>query len=247
MRPSPQAGSWWPAPRPTSPRGWSTPGDAIALRRRAAALCQPWWRQLEAALERFEVEVRDQRALDAGASTGGFTDCLLQRGVASVVAVDVGRGQLHERLRRDHRVTSIERTNIRTLTVAEVGRPVRPDRGRPVVHLVAHGGAGAGGRSGRTEGEPRGLVKPQFEAGRAEATKGRGVIRDPDIWRRALEGVASAFEAAGAAIMGAMTSPLTGADGNVEFLLHLHAHTPDRPAAVVDLGAVAAGATQRGS
>jgi 23S rRNA (cytidine1920-2'-O)/16S rRNA (cytidine1409-2'-O)-methyltransferase len=85
------------------------------------------------------------------------------------------------------------------------------------------------------------LVKPQFEAGREEASKGRGVIRDPEVWLRALEGVNAAMEAAGAAMIDAMVSPLTGADGNVEFLVHLRAHTSLRPP--VDLAAVVAPAT----
>jgi 23S rRNA (cytidine1920-2'-O)/16S rRNA (cytidine1409-2'-O)-methyltransferase len=175
--------------------------------------------KLDAALTAFAVPVRGARALDAGASTGGFTDCLLQRGARAVTAVDVGYGQLHERLRADERVEVRERTNLRDLRPGDLGEPfdvavadlsfislrlVVPallGLVRPGAHLVL-------------------LVKPQFEAGRADASRGRGVIRDPAVWRRAVDGVVAALTAGGAAIMGAMVSPLRGADGNVEFLLH---------------------------
>ena len=183
--------------------------------------------KLEAALGRFEVAVTGRRAYDLGASTGGFTDCLLQRGAGSVVAVDVGYGQLHERLRRDARVEVHERVNV---------RDVRPgDLGAPADLLVADlsfislrtvlGGALALGQPGA---DLVALVKPQFEAGRQEAARGKGVITDPAVWRRVLEEVAAALDGLGAAIMGAMASPLTGADGNVEFLLHARS-APARP------------------
>jgi 23S rRNA (cytidine1920-2'-O)/16S rRNA (cytidine1409-2'-O)-methyltransferase len=192
--------------------------------------------KLDAALARFLIDVRGRRAFDLGASTGGFTDCLLQRGAASVVAVDVGYGQLHERLRHDPRVEVHERTNIRDLAPGDLGpaaslvvadlsfislRTVLP----AVVPLV----------------EPSAdlvlLVKPQFEAGRDEAARGRGVITDPSIWRRVLGEVAAALAVQRAAMMGAMPSPLTGADGNVEFLLHARAApatSSDEPDALLD-------------
>jgi len=175
--------------------------------------------KLDAALDRFGVTVTGRRVYDIGASTGGFTDCALQRGAASVVAVDVGYGQLHERLRTDPRVEVHERTNARDLRPGALGeiadvlvadlsfislRTVLP----VLVPLVAAGG------------EMVLLVKPQFEAGRREASRGKGVISDPAIWRRVLEEVAAALEDLGAAIMGVMASPLSGADGNVEFLVH---------------------------
>ncbi len=181
--------------------------------------------KLLAALTRFGIEVRGRRALDAGASTGGFTDCLLQAGASSVVAVDVGRGQLHERLRADPRVISREQLDIRDVTLASVGGVpfdlVTADLSfisvvRAVPVLV--------GEVAAPEAPVVILVKPQFEAGRAEASRGRGVIRDPAVHRRTLGEVASALRASGAAIMGAMPSPITGSAGNVEFLLY--AHTP---------------------
>jgi 23S rRNA (cytidine1920-2'-O)/16S rRNA (cytidine1409-2'-O)-methyltransferase len=186
--------------------------------------------KLEAALMRFGVDVAGRRALDAGASTGGFTDCLLQAGADTVFAVDVGRGQLHARLRDDARVVSHERTDIREVSLATVGGiPVEVvtadlsfisvSRAIPVlVGPVAASGAALVV-----------LVKPQFEAGRAEASKGRGIIRDPEVHRRVLGQVAGTLAAAGADIMGAMPSPITGAAGNIEFLLH--ARTPVTPVA----------------
>src|SRR5436853_5441318 len=99
------------------------PADAVVLQQRARFVSRGG-EKLDAALEAFAIDVAGMRALDAGASTGGFTDCLLQRGAAQVVAVDVGYGQLHERLRRDRRVRNVERTNIRTLVASEIGGPV---------------------------------------------------------------------------------------------------------------------------
>ena len=175
--------------------------------------------KLDAALDQFGIDVRGRRCLDAGASTGGFTDCLLQRGASVVVAVDVGYGQLHERLRHDDRVDLRERTNVRDLDASAIDgavdlvvadlsfislRTVAPA-------LLACAAPGA---------DLVVLVKPQFEAGRSEASKGRGVIRDPIVHERVLDEVATALAGLGAAIIGTMQSPITGADGNVEFLLH---------------------------
>ncbi len=176
--------------------------------------------KLDAALAHFAVDVKGAVALDAGASTGGFTDCLLQRGAAAVVAVDVGRGQLHERLRGDPRVRSLEQTNIRTATLADLGgepfRVVVADLSFISLRLVASRLIGCTA----PDGDLVVLVKPQFEAGRREAARGRGVIRDPGIWAMTLREVISAHDAAGATMMGVMVSPLRGADGNVEFLVH---------------------------
>jgi 23S rRNA (cytidine1920-2'-O)/16S rRNA (cytidine1409-2'-O)-methyltransferase len=178
--------------------------------------------KLEAALEHFDVAVAGTRALDAGASTGGFTDCLLQRGAVEVTAVDVGYGQLHERLRSDARVRVIERTNIRHVTPADVGGPfplVVADLSFISLRTVLPALAGLA----EHEGDLVLLVKPQFEAGRAEASRGRGVVTDPTVWRRVLGEVRDAIAAQPAAMMDAMVSPLHGADGNVEFLVHARA------------------------
>ncbi|MHB8594315.1 MAG: TlyA family RNA methyltransferase [Acidimicrobiales bacterium] len=180
--------------------------------------------KLEAALERFAVEVTGMRVLDAGASTGGFTDCLLQRGAAHVVAVDVGYGQLHPSLRADARVTVFERTNIRHLRAADAGgefEAVVADLSFISLATVAPVLVGELAAPGA---EVVVLVKPQFEAGRVEVSRGRGVVRDAGTRRAALEQAASALEAAGATIMGAMASPVLGPAGNVEYLVHAVAH-----------------------
>lgn len=178
--------------------------------------------KLDHALSRFEVAVFGCLAIDAGASTGGFTDCLLQRGAAEVVAVDVGHGQLHERLRTDPRVHVLDRTNVRHLAASDLpsSRPaglIAADLSFISLGVVA--------RALVSLAAPHGdlvlLVKPQFEAGRAAADKGRGVISDPALWRGAVVSVRDAFAIEGAAMLSIVTSPLLGAQGNVEFLVHL--------------------------
>ena len=206
----------------------------------AVVLCGPGPRfvsrggdKLDAALVRFGLEVGGARALDAGASTGGFTDCLLQRGAAEVYAVDVGHGQLDASLRADDRVIVLERTNVRTLTPElpdrrppTSGRPARrlapgrPGHGRPLVHLGRAGGPGAGRPGGATPRRRGGAGQAPVRGRSGRGVPGRGVVRDPATWHRTLARAASALAAAGAAIMGAMPSPLTGPAGNVEFLLH---------------------------
>ena len=181
--------------------------------------------KLAAALDRFEVDCNGRRIIDAGSSTGGFTDCVLTRGAATVVAIDVGRNQLHERLRTDARVVVYEQTNIRHVQPGDVGGVadvVVADLSFISLRTVAEALVGLV----RCSGDLVVLVKPQFEAGKAEADKGRGIIRDPVIWRRTLGEVCEALMVHGAAIMGAMASPITGVDGNVEFLLHAR-QTPD--------------------
>ena len=199
--------------------------------------------KLAGALDRFDVSVAGVRALDAGASTGGFTDCLLQWGAARVVAVDVGYGQLHERIRADPRVEVHERLNVRDLAPGDLGEPfdlVVADLSfislRTVLpSLISVAAPGA---------DLVTLVKPQFEAGKTEASRGRGVIRDPEVWQRVLDDVACAARDLGAAIMGAMVSPITGTEGNVEFLLHART-APVADVSPPDLAAVVAQATVR--
>ncbi len=175
--------------------------------------------KLAAALDHFDIDLAGARVLDAGSSTGGFTDCALQAGAASVVAVDVGRGQLHQRLVGDPRIEVHERTNVRHLRPGDIGEPADVvvadlsfiSLGAVVEPLLALARPGAA---------LLWLVKPQFEAGRREATEAKGIITDPEVWRRVLGSVCSALTDRGAAIMGLVTSPLRGADGNVEFLLY---------------------------
>jgi 23S rRNA (cytidine1920-2'-O)/16S rRNA (cytidine1409-2'-O)-methyltransferase len=175
--------------------------------------------KLDHALDVFGIDVTGMRALDAGASTGGFTDCLLQRGAAHVVAVDVGHGQLHERLVADRRVTSIERTNIRTVDVEAIGGLVDlvvADLSFISLRLVIEPLVGV-----CQPGAPMVmLVKPQFEAGRAEVSRGRGVISDPEVHRRVGLEVEQALIDAGCRVAGWTDSPISGADGNRELLVH---------------------------
>jgi 23S rRNA (cytidine1920-2'-O)/16S rRNA (cytidine1409-2'-O)-methyltransferase len=193
-----------------------SPAEPVELRGPKPRFVSRGGEKLEAALRSFDVDVADKRALDAGASTGGFTDCLLQRGAAHVTALDVGHGQLHERLRADERVTVVERTNIRGYQPGEQFEIVTADLSFISLRTVAPDLL----RLAQPHADLVVLIKPQFEAGRAEAAKGRGVITDSEVWRRAVNGVVSALGDAGAAMMGAMVSPIKGADGNVEFLAH---------------------------
>jgi 23S rRNA (cytidine1920-2'-O)/16S rRNA (cytidine1409-2'-O)-methyltransferase len=215
------------------------PGQVLAVEGPGPRFVGRGGEKLAGALARFDVAVEGRRALDAGASTGGFTDCLLQAGASEVVAVDVGRNQLHERLRSDDRVVARERTDVRDL------EPPPDGNGFPLVvadlsFISLRTVAGALLGQAAPGADLVVLVKPQFEVGREAASKGRGVITDPSLWRGALEAVMGAFDQGGAAIMDLMVSPLHGADGNVEFLLHLRmGGTPTAPAAALVDAAIA--------
>lgn len=175
--------------------------------------------KLAAAVEAFDLDFSGARVLDAGSSTGGFTDCTLQAGATEVVAVDVGHGLIHERLRRDPRVTLKERQNIRLLdpTTLDPFDAVVSDLSfislTAVMDVLV--------RCCAPSGWLVLLVKPQFESERDEVTRGRGVITDPELWRSALARVVVSAEAHGAVVGGLVPSPIRGADGNVEFLLYL--------------------------
>jgi 23S rRNA (cytidine1920-2'-O)/16S rRNA (cytidine1409-2'-O)-methyltransferase len=202
------------------------PDEPIVLQGPPPPFVSRGGQKLDAALTRFAVAPKDRRALDAGASTGGFTDCLLQRGAAHVYAVDVGHGQLDQRLRLDQRVTVLERANVRVLT-PEILRQADPafepcsliTADLSFISLVTVVPILCG-PIGLPTADLVLLVKPQFEAGRAVVAKGKGVVRDPEVWRSTLERVTSALADAGTGIMGVMVSPLTGPAGNVEFLVH---------------------------
>jgi 23S rRNA (cytidine1920-2'-O)/16S rRNA (cytidine1409-2'-O)-methyltransferase len=186
--------------------------------------------KLADALARLEIDVSGRRALDAGSSTGGFTDCLLKRGAAHVWAVDVGRAQLHERLSNDHRVTVRERTDVRSLGLdALSGEPVEVVVADLSFISLRHAVPVLAGPLATPGADLVLLVKPQFEAGRQVVSRGRGVVRDPAVWREALSRVASSLAEAGAAIIGAVPSSVTGARGNVEFFLHARAHSALTP------------------
>ncbi len=178
--------------------------------------------KLAHALDTFGIDPTGVTALDIGASTGGFTDVLLRRGAARVVALDVGHGQLDWRLRNDPRVVVLERLNARALTPEQLPAgarvfplvtidvsfislryilPVLPPLLRPEADVIA-------------------LVKPQFEAGRAEVRKG-GIVRDPAVHARVIDEVGAAADALGLKRAGLADSPIAGMEGNREFLLHL--------------------------
>ena len=173
--------------------------------------------KLDHALSAFDVEVRDLIAADFGASTGGFTDCLLQRGAARVYAIDVGYGQLASRLRADPRVAVIERTNVRHLeSLPERVDLVTIDVSFIGLSLVLPAARNLLNDSGRIIA----LVKPQFEAGRAEVGRG-GVVRDSQAHRRVLENLFVTATEHGLGINGLTASPLRGPAGNIEFLAAL--------------------------
>ena len=206
--------------------------------------------KLDAALGRFGITVAGRVALDAGASTGGFTDCLLQRGAARVVAVDVGHGQLHERLRADPRVESHERLNVRHLDARRLGGPF-PLVVADLSFISLRSVAAPLLEATTTGGDLVVLVKPQFEVGRREASRGRGVVRSPAAWREAVLGVEAAMRAAGAVMIGLVASPIRGADGNVELLAHLRpgaaAEGAPEPGSLVDAALAGVGHQARGS
>jgi 23S rRNA (cytidine1920-2'-O)/16S rRNA (cytidine1409-2'-O)-methyltransferase len=181
--------------------------------------------KLANALDALGVDPRGRDCLDVGASTGGFTDVLLQRGAARVVALDVGYGLLHPRLRDDPRVTVLERTNARELT----SLPFAPGLVACDVSFISVRTALPPALAlAAPAWEALVLVKPQFEAGRADVGKG-GVVRDPAVHRRVLEEVAEAALAWGGETAGVVDSGLPGPKGNREFFLHLvHREQPRR-------------------
>ncbi len=170
--------------------------------------------KLANALNTFEIDVAGRRALDVGASTGGFTDCLLQRGAAHVVALDVAYGQLDYRLRTDSRVTVIERVNARAVTGAQL--PYRPELIVIDVSFIAMTKVlGAVLAAAAQRFDCLAMVKPQFEVGRGAVGKG-GVVRDPELRRGALVSVAQAAVGLGASVLGFASSGLPGPRGNRE-------------------------------
>jgi 23S rRNA (cytidine1920-2'-O)/16S rRNA (cytidine1409-2'-O)-methyltransferase len=209
-------------------RGYDKPGqqvsdDAELEVEQPAPYVSRGGEKLRNALDAFAIDIAGRDAADVGASTGGFTDCLLQAGAARVVAIDVGYGQLHPKIRNDPRVTVLERTNARMLTEL----PFAPDlvvcdvsfisatKALPPVLALAQVGWQAVV-----------LVKPQFEAGRAQVPK--GVVRDPEVQRKTIESVVEAARGWGGETVGVVDSGLPGPKGNREFFVHL----VNRPATV---------------
>ncbi|MGA3285087.1 MAG: TlyA family RNA methyltransferase [Verrucomicrobiota bacterium] len=178
--------------------------------------------KLEHALKHFQLDVAGRVALDLGASTGGFTDCLLQHGAAKVYAVDVGRGQLAWKLRLDPRVVVMEKTNARSLTAAQFPQPFAPADMAVIdcSFISLRKILPAAVPLLKPDGKIVALIKPQFEAGKAEADKGRGVIRDAAIHERVLEELRKFVgEQSGLGWRNVVESPLLGPAGNKEFLV----------------------------
>ncbi|MGB7769782.1 MAG: TlyA family RNA methyltransferase [Verrucomicrobiia bacterium] len=208
------------AQRAHKPSDSVQPDDALALAAGEKYVSRGG-HKLEHALSHFRLDVAGLVALDLGASTGGFTDCLLQHGAAKVFAVDVGRGQLAWKLRQDRRVVVMEKTNARHLTAAQFPQPFAPADLAvmdcsfislrkilpPAIALL------------KPNGKIVALIKPQFEAGKAEADKGRGVINDPAVHERVLKELRE-FVAAQSGLhwRDVVESPLLGPAGNKEFL-----------------------------
>ncbi len=178
--------------------------------------------KLAGAIATFSIPVKGLTALDIGASTGGFTDCLLQNGASSVTCVDVGHGQLHDKLLRDPRVSNFEKVNAKDLDRVTLPREtydlvvgdlsfISLKKVLPAAWTkVVHGGALIM------------LIKPQFEATRAEASKGRGIIKDPEVHKRVIDNILDfcTKELAGFELNGICESPIKGGDGNTEFLFY---------------------------
>lgn len=204
--------------------------DCAFERRAAARFVSRGGDKLAGALADFSYEVAGLRCIDVGASTGGFTDCLLQAGAACVVALDVAYGIIDWKLRVDRRVRVVERRNIRTATAADL-----KELGAPFDLLVADLSFislttvfGALQRCVNPTGEMLLLVKPQFEAARGEVGRG-GVVRDAQVQRATLERLEETLRAAGATVRGWSYSPLKGAKGNIEFWLWVGAHDSGAP------------------
>lgn len=216
------------AGRPAGKAGDQVPDDcAVTL----AAPDHPWVGRggikLAHALDGFGIDVSGRVALDVGASTGGFTDVLLHRGAVRVVALDVGHGQLAWSLRTDPRVTVLERVNARTLTADDLPPEARLfgcvtiDVSFISLRLVLP----ALRPFVAPDGDVVALVKPQFEAGREEVGRG-GIVRDAAVHDRVLDEVCHAARAVGFDVAATLPSPIEGADGNREFLIHLRAQGP---------------------
>jgi 23S rRNA (cytidine1920-2'-O)/16S rRNA (cytidine1409-2'-O)-methyltransferase len=202
------------------------PGDAVVMTGAPPRFVSRGGEKLAAALDVFDLDVTDLDVLDVGASTGGFTDCLLQRGARHVTALDVGHGQLHPRIRDDSRVEVIERFNVRALeahqlaatpamAVADVSF-ISLTKVIPVLAAVVQPG-----------GDLVLLVKPQFEAGRQEVSRGHGVITDPEIHARVRDEIEACLTSYGCAVGGWCESPIAGGHGNREFLVHATTPPPE--------------------
>ena len=200
------------ADKPSRPVG---PGNTVTVSRVSVGYVGRGGLKLEKALDVFDIDVRDKVCLDAGASTGGFTQCLLRRGAERVYAVDVGHGQLDASLRKDPRVISMEGTDVRDLTLPETVDGAAVDVSFISLRQVLPSVIGLV----RDKGAVVALIKPQFEAGRSHVGKG-GVVKDREVHIRVLTDVTACCEENGLAVMGLIPSPIRGRGGNREYLAY---------------------------
>lgn len=189
--------------------------------------------KLEKALANFNVTVEGKVCTDVGSSTGGFTDCMLQRGAVKVFAIDVGRGQLDWKLRQDERVVCMEKTNIRYVTPEDIGEPV--DFSSIDVSFISLTKVLEPIRGYlRSDGDIVALIKPQFEAGREKVGK-KGVVREKSTHHEVIEKVAQYANSIGFEVLNIDFSPIKGPEGNIEYLIHLRKCEGGAPAIAVDL------------
>lgn len=207
-----------------------SPADSIVVTRAARRFVSRGGDKLDGALDRLDVIVSGRRWLDAGASTGGFTDRLLKGGATAVIAADVGYGQLDWSIRNDDRVVVLERTNVRTLEAADL--PWRPDAvvaDLSFISLTLVIGALVAVASPGADFVL--MVKPQFEVGRGRVGPG-GVVKDPGLWEEAVQRVVESAVAEGLVVAGASPSLVPGPAGNREFFVHLNRRGPHNGGAV---------------
>jgi len=198
----------------------SFPEDAVLIVDQPPRFVSRGGEKLEGALDHFKIPVEGLYGLDVGASTGGFTDCLLQRGVVSMTCVDVGTAQLHSKLRNDPRIKNLEKFNAREINTVELPHRtygiVVMDLSFISLRLVLPAAWERTGKGGHLIA----LIKPQFEATRAEADKAQGIIKDPVIHARVVDGLTASIQSLpGAQVLGVIPSPIEGRDGNKEFLI----------------------------
>lgn len=209
----------------------SFPEDAILTVDQPPRFVSRGGEKLEGALDHFKIPVAGIHGLDIGASTGGFTDCLLQRGVVSMTCVDVGTAQLHQKLRSDSRVTNFEKCNARQLPTMKLPHDlygiVVMDLSFISLNLILPGAWQRVAPGGYLVA----LIKPQFEATKAEVSKGSGIIKDPAIHSRVVESLTSAAQSLPlSSVLGVIPSPIEGGDGNREFLIALQKKGQTTPA-----------------
>ncbi len=197
--------------------------------------------KLEKAMSHFGIDLNSQVCMDIGASTGGFTDCMLQNGASKVYAVDVGYGQFAWKLRQDPRVVCMEKTNIRYVTPEDIADAL--DFASVDVSFISLTKVLAPAKALLTaEGQMVCLIKPQFEAGREKVGK-KGVVRDPKVHAEVIEAVISFAKSLGFSILHLEYSPIKGPEGNIEYLVHIkNGEVADTASAEIDIDAVVAAA-----